>query len=55
MDEVRQEGYSKPQVQRFGSLRELTQLGCTLGGDGVWICSTPTVVVTPPGDGEDRS
>jgi hypothetical protein len=52
MGEARQDAYRKPQVERFGTLRELTLVGCTLGGDGVWICSTPLPVTGPPGDGD---
>lgn len=46
--------YSKPRVERFGTLRDLTRVGCTLGGDGIWICSQPGPDPTPPGNGDDN-
>jgi hypothetical protein len=41
VDKKRVKEYTKPTLERFGTLRDLTQVGCTLGGDGVWICRVP--------------
>jgi hypothetical protein len=55
MKEECENGYEKPRVERFGTMRNLTRVGCTLGGDGVWICRTAPPDIGIPGDGDDRS
>ncbi len=45
--------YSKPQLQRFGGLRELTRLGWeNRTGDGVWAFSMNSQLFVQPSNGE---